>query len=73
MNGNDEKELRRLLKDAMLPFAETAPNRDLWPVLLRRVAAPVLRVPWWDWALLAAATMMFFLFPGMIPALLYHF
>jgi hypothetical protein len=72
MNGNDEKELRRLLKVAMPPFSETAPNRDLWPVLLRRLEAPSLRVPWWDWALLVAATVMFFLFPGMIPALLYH-
>jgi hypothetical protein len=73
MNANDEKELRRLLKDAMLPFRETAPSRDLWPLLLRRLEAPSLRVPWWDWTLLAAATVMFFLSPGIIPALLYHF
>jgi anti-sigma factor RsiW len=73
MNGHDEKELRRLLKAAMLPFAETAPHRDLWPLLRGRLAAPALRVPWWDWTLLAAAIAMFFLCPGIIPALLYHF
>jgi hypothetical protein len=73
MNDYEEKDLKKLLKDAMPPFAETTLRRDLWPVLLQRLQAQPLRVPWWDWALLAVAASVFLFFPGMIPALLYHF
>lgn len=76
MSLNKEKQLRelqQLLKSAMPPFEDTAPRRDLWPAVQNRIAAaPRIHVPWWDWALLAAAALMFFLFPGMIPTLLYH-
>lgn len=32
-----------------------------------------MRVPWFDWALAALATAALLFFPGIIPALLYHF
>ncbi|MGA2421405.1 MAG: hypothetical protein ABSG69_15115 [Candidatus Acidiferrum sp.] len=75
MSPDEEKQLRelqQLLKSAIPRFEGTTPHRDLWPAVQNRVAAPLLHVPWWDWALLAAAALMFFLFPGMIPTLLYH-
>jgi hypothetical protein len=40
--------------------------------MLRRLDQPAFHVPWWDWTLLAAATALLLIFPGMIPALLYH-
>jgi hypothetical protein len=40
--------------------------------MLRRLAEGAVRVPWWDWALLAGASLALWFFPGMVPALLYH-
>lgn len=45
-------------------------RRDLWPEVLRRVEERQVRVPWFDWALAAAATTCLLLFPRVIPALL---
>ena len=61
---------------------------DLWPQLRARIESqrnanhvasninresPRTRVAWFDWALAALATAALILFPGIIPALLYHF
>ena len=64
--------MRKLLKTAVPPVTATEPPRDLWPQMLRRLETAPAPVPWWDWALLAAATAVFLFFPGTIPALLYH-
>jgi hypothetical protein len=40
--------------------------------MLRKLDSQQLRVPWWDWALLAGATLLLCFFPGIIPALLYQ-
>ncbi len=66
-------DLKKLLKDSLPPAGGLELQRDLWPAMLRRLDQPAFRVPWWDWALVAAVTALLFLFPGMIPALLYHF
>jgi len=68
----DEKEIRALLKSALGPMQDHELRRDLWPNMLRRLDEVPLRVPWWDWALLVASVAVFFFYPGMIPALLYH-
>jgi hypothetical protein len=47
-------------------------RRDLWPDMLRRLERPRIRVPWFDWALLATAGAAAIFFPALIPALLYH-
>ena len=74
MNQNEEKEIRELLKTAIGEMSDTELRRDLWPLMQLRLGEALLpvRVPWWDWALLAAAVTIFCLFPGVIPALLYH-
>jgi hypothetical protein len=71
-NDRDEKEIRDLLKSAIPPVTDAELRRDLWPATLHRLEEPTIRVPWWDWALLAATAAAFFFYPGMIPALLYH-
>ena len=72
MNDHDPTELKKLLKDTLPPMANTELRHDLWPAMLRRLETQAIRVPWWDWALLAAAATVFVFFPGTIPALLYH-
>jgi hypothetical protein len=67
-------ELKKLLKGAVPAVGETELRRDLWPEMRRRLEERTVRVrvPWWDWALLAGASLLLLLFPGVIPALLYH-
>lgn len=73
MNENDHKDLRDLLKQNIAPMKDTELGRDLWPQMLRRLdQQPPVRVPWFDWALAAVAAAALVLFPGVIPALLYH-
>lgn len=77
--NNYDRELDRLrkpLQDAVPPVAQTRPQSDLWPRVLRRIEEPPvrvsLRVPWFDWALLGITAAALLLFPSLIPALLYH-
>ena len=73
MNPNDDKALRDLLKQSIVPVRDAELRRDLWPQMLQRLdeAQPV-RVPWFDWVLAALASAALIFFPGAIPALLYH-
>jgi hypothetical protein len=83
--GNDDnEELKQLLQQNLPPLQDhdLELRRDLWPRLKQRLdqedvhdLAPrqSLRIPWFDWALAALAAAALILFPGVIPALLYHF
>ena len=74
MNPHDDEDLRDLLERAIGPAGDTELRRDLWPRMLQRLnQKQPLRVPWFDWALAALATAALIFFPGVIPALLYHF
>jgi len=72
MNEREQEEIKRLVKEFVPPMRDTELQRDLWPAMLKRMEQPPVHVPWWDWALLAGVALLFCLFPGMIPALLYH-
>jgi hypothetical protein len=69
-NDND---LRELLKQGVPPAARAELTRDLWPKMLERLSHQPVQVPWFDWALAALAAAALFFFPGVIPALFYHF
>jgi hypothetical protein len=71
-NEENSKEIKALLRAAIAPVLDTELQRDLWPQLLSRLDQQTLRVPWFDWALAAILGAALFLFPGAIPALLYH-
>jgi len=73
MNEHDQKRIEQLLKVTVPPMgAAVEPRRDLWPAMLKRLEARPTAVPWFDWALLAAAAACLAYFPGAIPVLLYH-
>lgn len=81
IDKNDEKELsgiREQLRSVFPPVRDSELTRDLWPLMLRRIeATPLpafwpLRVPWFDWALLALTGAVLIFFPALLPALLYH-
>jgi hypothetical protein len=74
-NEEDSKEIKALLRAAIVPVRDTELRRDLWPQLLRKLdeqPSQVAHVPWFDWALAATLGASLFFFPGTIPALLYH-
>jgi hypothetical protein len=71
VNETHEIELRKLLKKGLGP-PDRELRRDLWPEMVRRMEKGERRVPWFDWALLAAATASLLFVPQMIPVLLYH-
>jgi hypothetical protein len=71
-----------------VPQDQLNPRSDLWPRLRSRIEAqgnadraassihresPRIRVTWFDWALAALAAAALIFYPGIIPALLYHF
>jgi hypothetical protein len=79
-------QVKHLLRQAMPPVPpdQREPRTDLWPQLRARIEAqrnasnvshesPRVRVTWFDWALAALAAAALIFFPGIIPALLYHF
>jgi len=72
MNERNDEQLRELLRRAMAPVAETDLKRDLWPAMQRKLDEPVIRVPWFDWALVALVAIWCLLFPDAVPGLLYH-
>jgi hypothetical protein len=72
MSQLNEKELRELLKQSIAPARNTELPRDLWPQMLQRLDRQPVQVPWFDWALAALLSAAVLLFPGLIPALLYH-
>ena len=68
----NNQEIKGLLGRAIPPIQNTKLQRDLWPQMLHRLDSQPLRVPWFDWALVAVLAAALLLFPGTIPALLYH-
>lgn len=74
-NEENNKEMKKLLKQAIAPPQDTELRRDLWPQMLQRLdqrQQQTMRVSWFDWALAALAAAALLLFPGAVPALLYH-
>jgi hypothetical protein len=71
-NEENNKEIKALLKAAIAPVKDPELRRDLWPQILRKLDEQPSRIPWFDWALAAILSAVLFLFPGAIPALLYH-
>jgi hypothetical protein len=72
MSEYQVKAMKKMLKTAVAPIGKAELQRDLWPSMLQRLAEGSVRVPWWDWVLLAGASLALWFFPGMVPALLYH-
>jgi len=76
LSADEFAAIRVELRDAVPPIDELGHGaelrRDLWPDMLRRLEQPAVRVPWFDWALLAIASAATIFFPALIPALLYH-
>ena len=72
MNEQNDEQIQELLKRFIAPVSDTGLRRDLWPEMLKKLSEQPVRVPWFDWALAAILSALLIVFPGTIPALLYH-
>jgi len=61
-----------LLKTALPPVKDLELKHDLWPAMRQRIDERTIRVPIWDWALIAAVLAWVAIFPHSALALLYH-
>lgn len=68
----NDQEIRMMIKDAF--DAEPLPDleRDLWPRMQARLAAPRPSVSWVDLLLLAAIVILAVAFPDVMLNMLYH-
>jgi hypothetical protein len=79
-NEQNNDEIQALLKSVITSVNDTELPRDLWPQMLRKLDkqpapagfATLDKIPWFDWALAAILSALLIVFPGAIPALLYH-
>lgn len=73
MKQDEDKKIRELVRRAIPPVKDAELQRDLWPQMLKKLDEPAgVRVPWFDWALLALVVVFFGRFPKLILVLLYH-
>ena len=71
---DDDRDLIRALQSAVPPWPPEDRNRDLWPLMRRRLEeeeAPP-RFHWFEAALAAALLALFAIFPELVPMLLWH-
>ena len=71
MQEHDNGKMREALRLAF-PAVDQELERDLWPLMLRRMEQRHLGVPWYDWVLAGAVTVAFVFFPKLVLLLAYH-
>lgn len=75
MSESEHQRIQRLLKSSLPEISDAEPARDLWPEMLRRIeAGEKSRAAFGllDWVIAGLVAASVFLFPGLIPGLLYH-
>ena len=70
MNTHDEERMKQLLREALPPIGTGGLDRDLWPMMQRRIEQRPT-APWFDWALAGGLTVFLVVFPTIIPVFLY--
>jgi hypothetical protein len=72
MSDRNAEHIRTMLQEAMPPWTDTELKRDLWPEMLRRIDEQPAGLGWLDYLLAAALSLCVFLYPELVPSLLYH-
>lgn len=67
----EDDRLQHMLRSALPPAAGQRPSRDLWPLVVNRIQAP-LRPSWFDISLAAVVTILLMMRPEWLLLLAYH-
>lgn len=67
----DELSAQSLWRSAFPPPAHQLPSRDLWPLLVHRISAPV-QWSWFDIGVAAVVVIALFKFPEWLVVLAFH-
>jgi hypothetical protein len=67
----DDDRLQHLLRSALSPATDQGPARDLWPLVVKRMQAPIER-SWFDIGMAAVVAMLLIMFPEWLLLLVYH-
>jgi hypothetical protein len=67
----DDDRLQHLLRVALSPPADQGPSRDLWPLIVKKIQAPV-EPSWFDISMAAVVAILLILFPDWLLLLVYH-
>jgi hypothetical protein len=70
MTEPDDRQIREALQQSF-PSVNPELTRDLWPAVLQKLDTRI-RVPWYDWALMAVTAAMLVLFPQVLFVFAYH-
>lgn len=73
--NHDDRELdfvRRQLSAAFPPSNDLELKVDLWPRMLRRLEESPVTFGWFEALLAGLVALTFVIFPGLLPAILYH-
>jgi len=60
-----------LLREALHPVEDRQPSRDLWPLVVERIEAPIVW-SWVDLSVAAAIAVVLLMFPEGVWLLAYH-
>jgi hypothetical protein len=72
MKPGDDERIEKILREAIPPLTSAELQRDLWPLMRRRLEERSFAVSWLDWSLIVASFIWLAAFPEVIPALVYH-
>ena len=67
----DDRRLQHLLRSAFPRTADQEPSRNLWPLVVKQIHAPVKR-SWFDVSLAAVIAILLMMFPEWLLLLVYH-
>jgi hypothetical protein len=67
----DDHDVQSLLRSALPPSTTQVPSRDLWPLVVNRLSAPV-RWSWLDFGVAAVVAISLFRFPEWLVLLAFH-
>lgn len=71
MNNSLDEQFGKFVRNAIVPVSEQELQKDLWPQMLRKLQDPGIRLPWFDWVLVALVVILCAFFPEAVPGLLY--
>lgn len=67
----DDRSVQSLLRSALPPPTTQMPSRDLWPLVVNRISAPV-QWSWLDISLAVVVAIALFRFPEWLLPLAFH-